>query len=122
MRFHRLVTAAFIAGGLLAVPHDSRAAADNTLGMALMAARVDADGTLLAGSGVTGVIYLGGGQYEIDFDRDVSKCFYSVTAYFPRLLEAEPRTINVKGVFVLIENNSQTAVDTRFDLTVFCNK
>lgn len=37
---------------------------------------VDATGNLVSGNGASGASQLGTGQYEVTFDRDVSRCAY----------------------------------------------
>src|SRR6185437_12672333 len=76
MRLYPLLAAAFIAGSS-AVPHDTRAAADKTLGIALMSAIVDFQGTLISGSGATAASRTSEGQYTVMFDRDVSACTFA---------------------------------------------
>ena len=95
------------------------------LGMAILAARVSSDGTLVSGAGATGAIHLGSGQYQINFNRDVSGCFYSVTPFARNNVPiAEPKSDNVNEIFVNFAQISQGSdvTDSEFYLTVFCNK
>lgn len=76
MRFRHSLAAALVVGSIFAVPHDSRAAPDNTLGMGLMSANVNADGTLVAnsGSGVVSSIRNALGFYTVKFSRSLAGC------------------------------------------------
>ena len=66
-------------GFLAALMPRADAAPDNARGMALMGGRVLADGSLPYGSGIVANFWLGGGDYRLEFDRDVTQCIFSVT-------------------------------------------
>ena len=70
--------AAIIGGSLLASP--ATAAPDQTLGMALLSAEVDSNGTLTtAGSGASSATQLETGHYEVHFVRNIEGCIPVVT-------------------------------------------
>jgi hypothetical protein len=101
-----------------------RARQDDGLGMAVMGARIDGDGTLLSGSGVTNVNHVGTGQYEVDFDRDVSSCVFAVTPADLRLPEAQTAA-SANGVAVGLVGQSGISLvfaDDQFDLILYCPK
>lgn len=87
-----------------------------------MYAVVSSGGSLLEGSRVTAVSqpFGTGLGYEVDFDRNVSACSYSVTSRFgaPGAI-AEPRSTNVDGVYLEVYSGT-TSVDNTFNLTVTC--
>jgi hypothetical protein len=87
-----------------------------------MFALVNPSGTSTAeASRVTGVSLIGTGEYEVDFDRDVSACSYQVTSEeFSVVVLAQPRALHVDGVFVLIETPGGTSQDDPFYLDVTC--
>lgn len=90
--------------------------------LAPMTADVGADGTLNHGSRTTGSQLLSPSvaNYQVDFDRDVSGCTYSVSSYFPGYyLVVEPRTGVPNSVFVSSTFDHAPAAD-RFYLTVTC--
>jgi hypothetical protein len=104
-------------------------AADGTLGMALMAASVNANATLAHGSGVASTTKLGGnGLYQVTFDRDVSLCTYVATIGPANTSSAEGqidvalRAGNSSAVFVNTHNAAGSSTDQPFHLLVFCNK
>jgi hypothetical protein len=94
---------------------------DGGLGVALLGASVNSAGTLLFGAGATGAIHLSTGSYEVDFNRDVSKCFYSAASFNSTVpLFVEPRSGNINGVFLDFETLTGTLTDSQFYLTVYC--
>jgi hypothetical protein len=99
-------------------------AADGTLGMALLSARVNVNATLAKGVGVTSVGKTpdGDGWYEVVFDRDVSGCAYAVTpaTFFDRLYGAVPSAGKPNGVLVRFRDIAGVLRDTPFHLIVFC--
>jgi hypothetical protein len=107
-------------------------APDGTLGMALMSAVVNANATLVRGSGVVSVGTTGGppsGFYEVVFDRNVTQCYYVANIGDPGFGVAGPgqtdvaqRNGNVNGVFVRTSNSAGTTTSLPFYLLVFCNK
>jgi hypothetical protein len=86
-----------------------------------MWAESSGSGTLIQGSRVTGVTKLATGEYQVDFDRNVSACSYAVTPFFVGVTSgAEPRSGDANGVFVYFLNGSSALADTQFYLTVTC--
>ena len=122
MTFARVLALAAIAGGLM-LPPASRAAPDNTLGMALLGAYVRTDSSLHGSSGVTAVSKTGGGDYSITFDRDVSSCILSgtvaqasqvmLTAYV--LTGVDPAKVRVVTFYY-----TGSVVDVPFYVMAFC--
>ena len=102
------------------------AAPDGTLGMALMAAAVNADGTLARNTGATNVIKLGVGTYEVEFDRNVTQCFYTATVgpagggSALGEVNVAPRGGNANAIFVDTNASDGTGADKPFFLIVFC--
>lgn len=103
-------------------------AADGNLGMAIVAARVSSSGTLLNGSGATGIIKLGTGTYEVDFNRNVAGCFYNAASFTNTVpTTVQPRSGNVNGVFIVFRTLGTTsadpvAADSEFYMTVYCGQ
>lgn len=96
---------------------------DNGRGMALLAAEVQTTGALLNGAGATGANRIGTGIYEVFFNRDVTQCFYQAVSFLNHVaLFVEPRSGAANGVFVEFFTLSNTLADSRFYLTVFCNR
>jgi hypothetical protein len=88
-----------------------------------MFAVVNAAGTLIHGSRVASATVLtSNNQYEVDFDRNVSACAYSVSAYNSNVgVIAEPRSGNVDGVFVSTSiADTGAGLASQFYLTVTC--
>lgn len=84
---------------------------------------VDADGTLIRGKGVTGHEKIDAGRYEIDFNRDISQCAYTVTLSMGA--SGQPTTQEGFGgprsTDVIIGNSAGTAnEDNPFHLVVNC--
>ena len=90
--------------------------------IAPMFAHVTDLGALVFGSRVTSVSRLSSaGEYEVDFDRDVTRCSYAGSSYTSETeVEVEPRNGNANGVFVFLTNTANAAVDEEFFLTVTC--
>lgn len=100
-----------------------RAAPDNRLGMALMAAFVASDGALIRGSGVTSAAKLGTGSYLVQFDRPVSLddptgCFFVGNSYFQDVI-VTPTRQPPNGVSVATKS-AGNFVDASFYLLVYC--
>jgi hypothetical protein len=100
------------------------AAADQTLGMALMGAYVDSNGALLSGAGATGASRtFDPGQYEVDFNRDVFGCFYSAGGReFSAVAINLQRGGNPNGVQLVMVDSTGAPVNAAFYLIVFCAK
>jgi hypothetical protein len=127
----KFTSAAAVGCLLLASP--ASAAPDNTLGMALMSAVVNANGTLDRGSGVASSLRLGAagsGTYEVLFDREVSTCTFvaslgnSTFTTFLGEVSAVRRSGAGKenGVYVETNNSAGASADKPFHLIVFCAK
>jgi hypothetical protein len=101
-----------------------KAAPDNALGMALLGAFVNYDGTLYEGSGVTSAPgHPGVGNYDITFDRDISRCFISITPYTSNVVPGFFRNPGSSVVRVYLNSNTGgAAVDTTFSMLIFCAK
>ena len=110
--------------------HGSGIAAGKVLPKAkakVLAASVNADGTLAHGVGATGATTFGSGLYEVDFSRDVQNCTYVATLGNATYGTAPPGSItdaersgNPNGVWVEIWNLSGTNVAENFHLAVAC--
>ena len=124
--------------GIAAYRTPASAAADDTLGMAMMSASVNFNGTLAHGSGVISTQKTGTGSYTIVFERSIASCTctatvggndgatsylysYFTTANCPGISKpvdtAEVFTSQYKSVSQTIE-----LTDTDFHLIVFCPK
>jgi hypothetical protein len=98
------------------------------LGMTLMSAVLDANGTLVRGNGVNSVVKAGVGNYRVVFTRNVRSCTYVATIGLSGSIGTEVSgsidvagdSVDVKGVFVDIENFAGGQVDRGFHLIVFC--
>lgn len=100
-------------------------AAPGDLGMAIMSARVQSDGTLLGGEGASYSAQVPGfvGAYEIGFGRDVTQCTYAVTPQVRVIAYAQPRFGVSTAVFVQISNVSDAAgVNLPFSVIVYCGR
>lgn len=103
--------------------------ADNTLGMAILSAVVNSDGTIARGAGATASSRIVTGQYEVDFGRDVSGCAYVSTVGSPTAGASArgqptvaPRSGNSDGVFVETQDSTGNDYSLPFHLIVFCAK
>ncbi|MFD1703658.1 hypothetical protein ACFSCV_11665 [Methylopila henanensis] len=102
------------------------------LGMALMSAAINADGTIARGEGVTatGTQKLSTGTYEVGFDRDITQCAYAVTvgesgigSAVPSVVGVTRRSVNPNGVFIQIKNPPDEAnEDKNFFVLVYCGR
>jgi hypothetical protein len=133
MRLQRLLAAALIVGNVLLAPHVSQAAPDNTLGMGLMSANVNADGTFVAdsGSGVVSSTHDGVGLYKVTFSRSLAGCSCVGSHFAPD--GSTNATVTVTGFCGLGLDNKVVTVrtylnslatfqDRPFQLIVFCPK
>ena len=112
---------------LLATPNPTQAAADNTLGVALLSASVDANGALVRGSGVTNTSRITTGRYQVTFNRDVTQCTYSATVgvatgafTLPDFIQATPKPDIPNAVLVETDDKTGALNDDPFHLLVFC--
>jgi hypothetical protein len=87
-------------------------------------ARVSQAGTLLAGSGVSKVSWLGPGQYEVTFTSDVSQCAYVATTAnaYSQALQAYTAGghLSSLGVYVETKNQGGGLTNGPFHLVVNC--
>ena len=104
-------------------------AADKTLGMALMSALVDSNGTVRGGTGVTSVTFLGTGNYRVFFERSVRDCTFSATVggepggatyVGPYANAGYDSEANAVRVYTFLNNT--TGFSAIFHLLVFCHK
>jgi hypothetical protein len=96
-------------------------AADNTLGMALLGAFVNSDGTLARGSGVTNSSRFAPGGYQVFFDRDISNCTYSAVGVSFAIV----RIVTISANQLQFNTNNPTTgtlTDTSFSATIYCAK
>lgn len=107
-------------------PAHRPAALGPALGMAMLSATVDSNGTIVRGAGATGGSYVGTGTYEVDFDRDVSGCTYASTVGPSDSGSAQgqsdvaPRSGTADGVLVETLDSAGNSKDLPFHLIVFC--
>lgn len=86
-----------------------------------MTAELTAGGTLARGSRVVSSARLSTGFYEVIFDRDVSACFYTATAFVSGFfVSAQPRVGNVNGVQVYVQDHAGALTDQTSFLTATC--
>jgi hypothetical protein len=84
-------------------------------------AHVGSDGTSIDGSRMTSVAALTTGRYNVGFDRDVSKCGYSVTPSTANVFgRVQPAGSQPNSVIVSFQHLSQTPATAEFYLTVAC--
>jgi len=110
----------------------SSQAAPGDLGMAIMSASMNSDGTINRGEGVitAGTQRLSTGTYEVGFDRDITACVYSVTVGEGGIGGATPaatgvtrRSGNPNGLFIRIVNPPDEASEDRdFFVLVYCGR
>jgi hypothetical protein len=94
---------------------------DSSLGMAVMSARVNFDGTLIDGAGATSAVATSPGIYEVVFERDVSGCTYSVTLRDFALAWANASSATERAVAVRIAKHDLTTyMSVGFHLIVYC--
>ena len=115
----RIVTCA----GILAVALFGSGAVA-TASAANLFAKVSQTGTLLGGSGVSKVSWLGPGQYEVTFTSDVSRCAYVATTAnaYSQALQAYTAGghLNANGVFIETKNQGGGLTNGPFHLIVNC--
>ena len=119
-----------LATAFVAAPAATRAAPDQTLGMALMSAVVNQDGMLLGGAGATSSARHSTGRYRVFFNRSVLGCDYVATqSHFASLNHNTPlATIatapgdSANSVWVVVQDGEATNVDRIFRMIVFCPK
>lgn len=99
-------------------------AAPGDLGMAIMSARVQSDGTLVGGEGAVYAMKLGGfsGAYEVGFGRDVTQCTYVASTTLSGSAFTQPRTGAPAAVFIQTITTGASAGDIPFTLIVYCGR
>lgn len=121
-----LILAGIGIAGVAAWPSEATARSDKTQGMALMSAVVEADGTLISGSGVTGVTHTGTGGYLVHFKRSVVGCAPvsgPLTNYYDNFVVTTLTPTPTDDTFqVLTGEINGSGKDTRFSLIVFCGE
>ena len=86
-----------------------------------MWAEISSGATYVAGSRVASVSSLGTGTYQVDFDRNISGCAYSATAFFTgQIMNVEPRSGDANAVFIQSVDYNGNSVNSYFYLTVTC--
>jgi hypothetical protein len=126
MRINRLIVAAGIAAGALAmaaVPAAASAApAQPTSGN--LFASVTGSGTLAHGNRVTSVTHLGTGRYEVRFATDVRRCAYVATTINAHSQALQVFTagghLSENGVYLETKNQGGGLTDGPFNLAVDC--
>ena len=109
------------AWGALHYTQAAKAAADKTLGMALLGAYVLYDATIVSASGVTSVTSVGNGQYLVVFDRDVTNCIFSGTVAVPAVLFLTVSPFDTPPqVRVVVFQPNGTPTNTNFHVMAFC--
>jgi hypothetical protein len=106
------------------------AAADQTLGMAMMSAVVSSVGLLVNGAGAVSAARIGDGTYNVVFARDVTGCAYvamagninstggTTSVYAQGFYLADPKGIRILMKDPLTGNHN----DGAFHLMVFCHQ
>jgi len=124
-RHGSVATILYICASLVGLSTRAFGAPDDGLGMGVMGARIDSDGTILSTSGVTGVTRIGNGQYRVDFDRDVSQCFYSVNLFSLRASSVQPTVSVANSVTATVWGLSGVSFapeDGQFYIIAYCAK
>jgi hypothetical protein len=126
MRINRLIVAAGIAAGALAmaaVPAAVSAAPAQPASGNLFAS-VTGSGTLAHGNRVTSVTHLGTGRYEVRFATDVRRCAYVATTINAHSQALQVFTagghLSENGVYVETKNQGGGLTDGPFNLAVDC--
>jgi hypothetical protein len=95
-----------------------------TASAANLFAKVSQTGTLISGSGVSRVSWLGPGQYEVTFASDVSRCAYVATTAnaYSQALQAYTASghLGANGVYVETKNQGGGLTNGPFHLVVNC--
>jgi hypothetical protein len=125
-----LVSAAILAamiGATSSLTQRAAAAPDNTLGMALMAATVAGNATLIRGAGVVAVGRGSGakGDFVVTFDRSLANCTCTATlmsAFESTIAAICPRGDQLLNQVEVVTWFQAQAFDLAFHLIVFCPK
>jgi hypothetical protein len=95
-----------------------------TASAANLFAKVSQTGTLIGGSGVSSVSWLGPGQYEVTFSSNVSQCAYVATTEnaYSQALQAYTAGghLSTNGVYVETKNQGGGLTNGPFHLVVDC--
>ena len=102
------------------------AAPDGTLGMTLMSAMINANGSIAAGAGVLASAKLSTGFYNVTFNRTLSGCTFvasisTTTDTVPSgsiVTMREPSDLRILNVATF--SDFKTAADRDFGVMVFC--
>ncbi|HMN72599.1 MAG TPA: hypothetical protein PKA55_12105 [Rhodoblastus sp.] len=145
-RKHALLTTSLVLAGALCAasaraqnlnvpapgsPVAAPAAADGNLGMAILSASINPDGSILRGEGVkaTGTSKLSTGVYQVSFVRDITNCVYTISpgeggigSGTPEMVGITRRSGDANGVFVQVKNSSNTSIDNSFFVIVYCGR
>jgi hypothetical protein len=85
---------------------------------------VDQNGGLTSGNGVTGVVKLGPGQYEVTFSSNMSQCAYQTTTanIYSQAVQSYPAGghLSANGVYVETKNQGGGLTDGAFNLITSC--
>lgn len=114
-----------LAATLAASPAALEAAPDQTLGMALLSAVVEANGTLISGTGVKNVTRTGVGGYLVQFDRSVAGCApvaSPLVNFYDNFVAVNHIPMPPDTFRVLTGEVLGSGEDTRFSLIVFCGR
>jgi hypothetical protein len=117
-----------LAAALVGAPASTRAAPDQTLGVALMSAVVNQLGTLLRGAGAVSATRNSTGNYRVIFNRQVlGKCTYVAMAEVGPMsggafARVDETVSNVNSVIVLTRNANNDEEDRAFELIAFCTQ
>jgi len=120
------VIAAALAALLAPAAAQQLRAPDKTLGMALLSARVAADGTLEGGAGVVSSQRNSAGNYGVTFNRDVSSCDLSASVsnndniLTPGYISVTLSSVVPGATFVATGSVASFNEDRAFTVLVFC--
>jgi hypothetical protein len=97
-------------------------AADQTLGPAILSAKVSSDGSLVGDSGASSVQKNGTGDYRVFFVRDVRNCTQVASGWGPAMALVYGTEGGGPGNFVDVTtvNTGGGLSDQSFQLIVFC--
>jgi len=114
------LVSAFVLASALATTPAWAGPGDNTLGVALMSARVAADGTLSDGAGAVSVTNNAAGQYIVTFTRNVAGCIAVASPQLnSRIVAANANNSTTVSVFTQV-SSTLTFTNAAFNLIVFC--
>jgi hypothetical protein len=110
------------------LPAPAWAAPDDSLGMALMSAVVNDDGTLARGAGAVSSQKIDNGKVVVVFNRNVRECTYVATLGFANTnslgiggtVDVRGYSADVNAVLVLTSSTAPSPSNMPFHLIVFC--